>query len=186
MSTILAQDNPWAQAQLLAAHHPPEVFISPSDQQLPSTRTLGLIAPNPLIYARAAEELEAWGFLAEPMTMTSETRWERLPQVSVDEIQRHREQYLIIDVREPFEWRSGQIPQVLSCPLSSLATRCGDIVSQAQSKGQSVAIVCATGRRSGLAAWTGRRMGWDALLNVTGGMLRWFFSGYPTTIPSVS
>jgi len=75
---------------------------------------------------------------------------------------------LIIDVREPREFRQGHIPDAQSIPLMKLF---GDI-SQVP-KDRPVVFVCRGGRRSTRATYALSRQGYDNVRVLVGGMLAW-------------
>ncbi|HBX68143.1 MAG TPA: sulfate transporter [Chloroflexi bacterium] len=81
---------------------------------------------------------------------------------------RKPEHPLIIDVREPREFRQGHIPEAQSIPLMKLF---GDI-SQVP-KDRPVVFVCRGGRRSTRATYALSRQGFDNVRVLVGGMQAW-------------
>lgn len=75
---------------------------------------------------------------------------------------------LLLDVREDDEWAVGHAPQAVHLPL--------DRVDANRFAGQTVLVICRSGRRSGLAAERLTEAGVRAV-NVAGGMLAWAESG---------
>jgi rhodanese-related sulfurtransferase len=80
---------------------------------------------------------------------------------------------LVIDVRQPAEWRKGHIRGSLNLPLTQLASRLHRLPTD-----RPVVTVCASGHRSALAARTLQRAGYQAE-NLKGGMRSWAHAGQP-------
>jgi rhodanese-related sulfurtransferase len=80
---------------------------------------------------------------------------------------------LVIDVRQPTEWRRGHIDGSLNLPLTQLTSRLHRLPND-----KPVVTVCATGHRSALAARTLQRAGYQAE-NLKGGMRAWSRAGLP-------
>lgn len=80
----------------------------------------------------------------------------------------------VIDVRQPAEWRSGHIRGSRNLPLGDLRRRLHDLP-----KDKTIVAVCASGHRSGVAARTLARAGYE-VENLKGGMRSWIRAGLPT------
>lgn len=74
----------------------------------------------------------------------------------------------IIDVREPNEYKGGHISRAKNVPMSKLADQANKIP-----KNKPVALICRSGNRSMVAARRLKKMGYENLLNVRGGMMAW-------------
>jgi len=96
----------------------------------------------------------------------------------LDEISRSGKPVEVIDVRTPAEYRSAHIPIARSQPLESLDPRA--VVSDRESKGEPLYIVCRSGNRSAKACaeFTAAGFG-DLVVNVEGGTLAWEKAGLP-------
>jgi rhodanese-related sulfurtransferase len=83
---------------------------------------------------------------------------------------------LVIDVREPFEFAEGHIPQAKNIPLGELSRRLDEVP-----KDKRLVLVCRSGNRSSKAARLLLDQGYppDAIGNLEGGMLRWQAEGKP-------
>ncbi len=97
-----------------------------------------------------------------------------VPTVTVDEL---TPDAVLLDVREPEEWRHGRIDGAVHVPMNSVPNRLayepGELTPQ-----QRIVVVCKMGGRSAhVAAWLNQN-GWDAV-NLDGGMLAWASSGRP-------
>ena len=88
----------------------------------------------------------------------------KIKSVTTDELQSVlKEKPVILDVREPHEFKNGHIPGAKNVPLGTIGTYTG--------KGP-VYVICASGGRSTQATKKLTKMGVDAT-NVKGGMMMW-------------
>ena len=74
----------------------------------------------------------------------------------------------IIDVREDDEWESGHIPQAKHIALGTLPVRHTELDSD-----QLTLIVCRSGGRSARACEYLMGLGYNKVINMSGGMLEW-------------
>jgi glyoxylase-like metal-dependent hydrolase (beta-lactamase superfamily II)/rhodanese-related sulfurtransferase len=81
---------------------------------------------------------------------------------------------VVIDVREPWEWRQGHIEGAVLMPLGQLAARLHEIDSS-----QAVAVVCASGSRSLSAAALLGQKGIPKVYNLAEGMNGWEHEDLP-------
>jgi rhodanese-related sulfurtransferase len=80
---------------------------------------------------------------------------------------------VLVDVRDPHEWRSGHAPKARHIPLGQLASRAGELP-----RNREILLVCRSGSRSARAAkLLGSRRG--DVANVKGGMNAWARQGLP-------
>ena len=87
-------------------------------------------------------------------------------------------QAILVDVREPAEWRQGVAARAVLLPLSDLTGRraqWSDLLAQA--KDRAILLYCASGGRSSLAARILVREGFQAAN--TGGLNDWADIGWP-------
>lgn len=75
---------------------------------------------------------------------------------------------LVIDVREPGEYRSGYIPGAVNIPLSQLKHRLDELP-----KDRSLLLYCRSGMRSKNAARILSKNGYKDLAHLKGGMNMW-------------
>ena len=95
--------------------------------------------------------------------------------VDVTEAKRRQEAgALLVDVREPSEWRDGHAPKARHIPLGSLGTRLGEIP-----RDREVLLICRSGNRSGAAQRLLKQQGYEQVFNVSGGMGAWQRAGLP-------
>lgn len=81
---------------------------------------------------------------------------------------------VVVDVREPWEFRQGHVPGARLIPLGELSQRLGELDSA-----QPVAVICASGNRSQSAAALLGQKGFAIVYNVLGGTSDWIMSGLP-------
>ncbi len=80
---------------------------------------------------------------------------------------------IVVDVREPAEFREGHVPGATNIPMGQLTARLGEI-----NPNRAVHVVCASGNRSSAMADVLTANGFDAV-NVAGGTSAWIRSGRP-------
>lgn len=121
------------------------------------------------------------GYLAEGLDV-----WERmrLPLAAGDvkdiepkELQtllRADERLVVVDVREPWEFRQGHVPGAILMPLGQLASRAAELDVE-----RPLAVICASGSRSQSAAALLAQKGFKTIYNVLGGTGAWMGDGLP-------
>jgi len=80
---------------------------------------------------------------------------------------------VVIDVREPFEWREGHVEGALHLPMLEAARRLDEIPRE-----RPKAVLCAGGLRSSTVISALKRHGISHWYNVTGGMTAWLKAGH--------
>ncbi|HEX5838123.1 MAG TPA: rhodanese-like domain-containing protein [Anaerolineales bacterium] len=80
---------------------------------------------------------------------------------------------LVIDVRQPDEYRTGHIAGARLIPLNQLSKRMKDLPQNRE-----IVCVCASGNRSGSATRILANAGLNAV-NMKGGMNSWRHAGFP-------
>jgi len=88
----------------------------------------------------------------------------------------NREDAHVVDVRETDEFANGHLPDARHIPLSKLADRVGEIE---KFKGKPVIVCCASGMRSSRACGQLKKLGFDNVHNLAGGIDAWVGAGYP-------
>jgi rhodanese-related sulfurtransferase len=90
---------------------------------------------------------------------------------------------LLVDVREPDEWKSGVAQHAVLLPLSDLTgKRAGWNSFLAEATGREILVYCASGGRSRLAARVLAGEGFRAAN--TGGLAEWANAGWPVVKPA--
>ena len=99
-----------------------------------------------------------------------------LPRLTVDELhaQLGTDRLQVLDVRAPGEYASGHVPRATNVPLQELEARAGELDPAAP-----LAVVCASGYRSSVAASILRRHGFRDLYDTVGGTSAWLGAGFP-------
>ena len=82
---------------------------------------------------------------------------------------------LVIDVREPAEYRSGHIPGAMNIPLGRVAGGTPDL----KRDGRKVVVVCWSAMRSRRAVAVLRAAGLSDVSFLRGGTAAWMQQGYP-------
>ncbi len=81
---------------------------------------------------------------------------------------------LLVDVREPDEFRAVRVEGAALIPMSAFAQRHGELP-----KDRPILVMCAAGTRSGAVTAFLLRAGWSDVLNVAGGITAWQQRGLP-------
>jgi molybdopterin/thiamine biosynthesis adenylyltransferase/rhodanese-related sulfurtransferase len=92
-----------------------------------------------------------------------------------DALSQKKDDFVLIDVREKYEWDEGHIPGAKHVPRGFLELRIEEAVPD---KSQQVVLYCAGGTRSLIAGSTLQQMGYDNVISMAGGFGQWKGSGY--------
>lgn len=84
-----------------------------------------------------------------------------------------REDVVVLDVREQWEYDEGHIPGVTLIPMGEVANRLAEIPTDKE-----VIVTCRSGNRSGQITDFLRQQGFDNVHNMDGGILAWEAAGY--------
>lgn len=85
-----------------------------------------------------------------------------------------REDVLVLDVREQWEYDEGHISGVTLIPIGEVPGRMSEIPTD-----QTVIVTCRSGNRSSQITEFLREQGYDNVHNMTGGILAWESAGLP-------
>ena len=88
----------------------------------------------------------------------------------------NREDAFVVDVREPAEFGAGHVLGAKNLPLARIDAAGADL---AKRKAKPVIVCCETGNRSASAAATLRKLGFERVFNLAGGMKAWQDAGLP-------
>lgn len=88
------------------------------------------------------------------------------------------DRYVVVDVRSDGEWawRAGHIPQASHLAWPGVKERAAEIQA---APGQTVVLVCFTGHRSEWAKEAVRAATGAPVIDLRGGMIRWWLAGLP-------
>jgi rhodanese-related sulfurtransferase len=99
-----------------------------------------------------------------------------VPELPADWLQQHLAEVLVLDVREPDEFRGelGHIAGAELLPLQALSAR-----GAAVPRDRPVVTVCRSGGRSGKAALSLLELGFSRVASLAGGMSAWNARAFP-------
>lgn len=102
-----------------------------------------------------------------------------VPEVGADWLSANLPSVLVVDVREPDEYRGelGHVPGAELVPLETLEAR-----ASALARDRPIVTVCRSGGRSGKAALALARLGFGAVASLRGGMTAWNLRGLPSEL----
>jgi rhodanese-related sulfurtransferase len=89
--------------------------------------------------------------------------------------------FRLIDVRSEAEYNQGIIETGEFLPLHTLPVRLNDLP-----KDETIIFYCRTGARSGQACAFAKQNADIDALNLSGGIIRWYQSGYPVIQPNAA
>ncbi len=84
---------------------------------------------------------------------------------------------LVVDIREPYEFERGHVPQAQLIPMPKLLGK-----EVTLSRDQDIVLVCRTGRRTTQVLYALQQEGYNNLTNMIGGMVAWEKAGLPAII----
>ncbi len=109
---------------------------------------------------------DGMGALAERQELVEST--EKVSAVMLAEELASGEPPVVIDIRTPGEWGAGHLSGSVNLPLSQLQERIGEVP-----RDRRIAVHCAGGYRSSIAASLLRREGFTDLIELAGGITAW-------------
>lgn len=89
----------------------------------------------------------------------------------------NRDKAVVIDVCEPDEFARGHVIGAKNLPLGQLEDKLSQIV---KNKSTHVIMVCQVGARSARAAATARKLGYENVQSLSGGLRAWTAASMPT------
>lgn len=84
-----------------------------------------------------------------------------------------RDDVLLLDVREQWEYDAGHIPGITHIPMNEIPDRIAEIPTD-----QTVIVSCQTGNRSSQVTQFLRQQGYENVHNLQGGIVAWQRAGY--------
>ena len=94
-------------------------------------------------------------------------------EVNVDEVNnnlKNQEDFVLIDVREDYEWQLGHLPSAIHLARGIIER---DIETQVSNKDTKLVLYCGGGYRSILAAYNIQKMGYKNVFSMAGGVRDW-------------
>lgn len=129
-------------------------------------------APNSAPVTELTDDYEAFCGLTPPTSPIGEVSVGELAR-RLEQREQGRDDFVLIDVREPEERRIASIPGAVGVPLSVLRTGdVGALLSEAAG-GRAIILHCKSGGRSAQALELAHRAGVRDVTHVPGGVLRW-------------
>lgn len=89
----------------------------------------------------------------------------------------NRDKAVVIDVCEPDEFARGHVIGAKNLPLGQLEDKLAQVV---KNKSSHVIMVCQVGARSARAAATARKLGFENVQSLSGGLRAWTAASMPT------
>ncbi len=119
----------------------------------------------------------------EDFILEARGRIQEIRPDEVDEMIENHDDLLIVDVREPEEYRAGHIPGALLVPRGTLEGAADPgtkhrVEQLCGARGRAIVVYCESGARSALAADTLCQMGFTAY-NLAGGIVLWEADNFP-------
>lgn len=150
----------------VADHEGEVVLIGRDDEDARHAAMLATAVGIRRVGGYLAGGMTSWRIESKPV--------ESIERIDVDELYRRRDNVQILDVRERAEWDRVHIPGSVHIPYHDIR----DVPDELDA-GTPVAVICASGRRSVVAASLLQRYGRDDVLHVVeGGVGTWEAKGY--------
>ncbi len=111
-----------------------------------------------------------WPFIAKRLSGTKEVGVADAVQLI------NRQDAVILDVREPAEFKSGHIPNARNIPAGQVGDRLKELE---KFKARPILLACESGNRSGAAGSTLQKAGFAQVCTLAGGMGAWQQAGMP-------
>lgn len=127
--------------------------------------SLFLIACNQSMSAPSVDEAGA-------NTVTDLTTLPKTIDVDTASSLQDRDDVVLIDVREQWEYDEGHIPGITLIPMSEIETRLSEIPQD-----KTIIVTCRSGNRSGQVHTFLEQNGFDNTHNMAGGILAWEAAG---------
>jgi rhodanese-related sulfurtransferase len=99
----------------------------------------------------------------------------KVPTVDVDSLYGRENKFLILDAREPGEFKVSHLPGAISCGYDKFSMNSLDSVA----KDQPIMVYCSIGYRSERIAEKLKKQGFTQVYNLYGSIFEWGNRGYP-------
>ncbi|MFG0329042.1 MAG: rhodanese-like domain-containing protein [Phycisphaerales bacterium] len=113
------------------------------------------------------------GYLAGGMKSWNRKGWplNRIEQVTVDELNEHRDEWQTLDVRAPSEWKEGHVPGAVHHYVAEMRDGVDEL--DGFSRDKTTAVYCGSGYRASIAASMLEQAGYSDVRNVPGSWEAW-------------
>lgn len=105
---------------------------------------------------------------------------QEIDEITVDELVPRLGQALLLDVREPEEFRLGTIPGAVLVPHGVIEGAMSRVAPDPETE---IVVFCAVGNRSALAARDLKHLGYTSVTSLAGGIALWHRMGHPVAVP---
>lgn len=112
----------------------------------------------------------------ENYALASTSDWNMVKASELKKELESGQKLLLLDVREPAEFKEGHIKGAMNISVSELPKRAGELPRE---KSLKIVAYCATGRRSAYAAMFLRVYGYGDVRSLASGFKGWAGAGYP-------
>ncbi len=127
-------------------------------------------------YAKKCDEV----LLSKNLKKLVEEANEKVPQITPKKLNKIKKEIIVIDVREPEEFGSGYInaKTVLTIPRGKLEFMAIEKIAKEFGQDAKIVTYCLKGARGSLAALHLKKLGFENVFNLKGGILGWIEAGY--------
>lgn len=104
---------------------------------------------------------------------------ERINEITQDQLKQkldEKQPFLLIDVREDSEWKTGHLPTAIHISKGLIERDIEKIVTNPDTE---IVVYCSGGFRCALVADTLQNMGYNCVHSLKNGSQAWIDSGYP-------
>ena len=113
-------------------------------------------------------------------TLVAEAR-KQITEVSVDEAEKRiADGAVVLDVREPYEYESGHLPQAINIPRGILELEAPER-PEMKEKDAPICVCCGSGGRAALATARLQELGYTNVFSLEGGFKGWCDTGRAVT-----
>ena len=118
---------------------------------------------------KITEPIDYEGFCSHPTN--SQAMSTNIPEITVENLKARfdrNDRFVLLDVREPFEWEIAKIPGAILIPLGDLPARLGELNAS-----DDIVVQCKSGGRSSNAVQFLQDNGFSKVCNLAGGIHAW-------------
>lgn len=109
----------------------------------------------------------------------------QIHEISIDDAEQALQQAdLLLDVREPEEYRAGHIPGAVNVPRGLLEFQIGSL-PEMDARERNILLYCKTSGRAALSAASLHEMGYLNVTSIAGGFDAWLAAGKAVAKPQV-
>ena len=121
--------------------------------------------------------VSAWGIVLCGFLLNEKRRAGKAVSPTQAVIRMNRENALVIDVREPKDYKAGHVAGALNWPLTKLDDFLAEVPKYSE---RPLLVMCKVGSSAGAAVKKLTAAGHSAVSRISGGMMEWTTSNLPT------